>query len=528
VYTVNGRTFTGIRALSEKFNAEEMPPPFMGVDMDGVWKSSLTLSRINYANLTNEEVDKKTGKIVPPKIKLTGNTIKSKTMSEYIEDFIDAGLKLILNDKGEEFVEYYNEYLKKIYFKQIPLKKIATKKKYKTTIKEYLGRGVNKNNQPKAKQAHMELILQQRNDAILEQYIKKYGVDELTLVEKIDRLVVETYDNHYPKRYNKDGEEIPVSIGEKRDKVGHMLYSEPELDTYLYYVNIGTKKSQGDSSRIANANGEMVLASKLISAEDLESNPELTGDYNVAKYMDSFNKRAKTIMEGFSPEIREQILIKDPSKREYLDSKDLVLRNFVNDDYDESLILEEKELRFWNRTGYDPNLIWKGFSLPSEHALDNLIEYKEKIEILNNKFKAAGDKRVVKSVNDKLVEGDFVLLKNFMSYDLYMFNGTFIEWRKKVFEEDKTMKVYDFIDAGLSKATINAKKGYVTKFKEQFKIPQETMLSTIPKGVEMFEEFYALELTAAKKKQKQIDADEDEALEDLKFLDSAGTDIERD
>jgi DNA polymerase elongation subunit (family B) len=524
IYMLDGRTFTGIRALSEKFNKEEMPQPFMGVDMDGIWKSSLTLSRINYANLTNEEVDKKSGNIISPKIKLTGNTIKSKTMPEYIEDFIDNGLKLILNNKGEEFVEYYNEYLKKIYYKQIPFKKIATKTKYKKTIKDYLNRGFNKNNQPKAKQAHMELIIQQKNDAITKQYEKQYGVDATTVMEKNDRLVIDMY----AKLYGADNGESSATLAEKKEMVGHFLYSEPELDTYLYYVNIGIKKSQGDSSKISNENGEMVLASKLISVEDLELNPELTGNYNVAKYVDSFNKRANSIMEGYSPEIKAEILIKDPSKREYLDSKDLVLRSFKGDDYDESLILEEKELRFWNRTGYDPNLIWKGFSLPSEHALDNLIEYKEKIEILNNKFKAAGDKRVVKSVNDKLVEGDFILLKNFISYDLYLFNGIFIEWRKKVFEEDKIMKLYDFIDAGLSKATIQAKKEYATKFKELFKIPQESMLSTIPKGVEMFEEFYAIELIAAKKKQKQIDADEDEALEDLKFLDSAGTDIERD
>jgi len=496
IYEVNGKTYTGIRALSEKFNTEEMAPPFMGVDMDGVWRSSLTLSRINYANLTNEDVDKKTGKVVPPKIKLTGNTIKSKTMSEYIEDFIDGGLKLILNGKGEEFVEYYNEYLKKIFYKQIPLKKIASKKKYKSTIKEYLNRGKNKNGQAKGKQAHMELIIQERNFAVIREYEKLYGVDDSTLKEKYE-------------------------------KAGHLIPSEPEADTYLYYVNIGTKKGQGDSSLIDDGNGNKILASQLISIEDLEQNPNMTGDYNVPKYVEAFNKRVSTIMEGFSPEVRKTILIKDPAKREYLDAKDLVLKSFPNDDYDEAMVLEEMELRFWNRTGYDPTLIWKGFRLPSENALENLTEYQEKIALLNKKLKENGKTQVVKSVNDRYESGDYVLMKNFSSYDLYYFNGVHLEWRKKLFEEDYTMKEHDFIDVGLSKATIETKNGYVKKFKEQFKIPFETKLSTIPRGVEIFEEFYAMELTAAKKKKKLTDAEEAEALEDLKFLDSAGTDIIR-
>jgi aspartyl/asparaginyl-tRNA synthetase len=104
-----------------------MPKPFMGVDIDGTWLSSLNLSRINYANLSDEYFDKKKNKLVPKKIKLTGNTIKSKVMPEYIEEFIDNGLKLILEGDGEGFVDYYNQYIEKIYYKLIPLKKIATK-----------------------------------------------------------------------------------------------------------------------------------------------------------------------------------------------------------------------------------------------------------------------------------------------------------------------------------------------------------------------------------------------------------------
>ena len=40
------------------------------------------------------------------------------------EEFLDKGLKLLLNGKGQEFVEYYYEYLQKIVDMKIPLKLI--------------------------------------------------------------------------------------------------------------------------------------------------------------------------------------------------------------------------------------------------------------------------------------------------------------------------------------------------------------------------------------------------------------------
>lgn len=495
VYMDGDKKLVGLEAIVEKFNVEEMHSDYIGVDLDGTWKSSLNLSRINYANLTEEEIDEKTGKVIEPKIKFTGNTIKSKTMSEYIEEFIDKGMKLILSGKGEEFVEYYNEYLKKIYFKQIPLRKIATKKRYKSTIAQYQNRGKDKTGKKKAKQAHMELILQDRNMRLIKEYVNLYGEDD-------------------------------SSMEEKQLKAGHLLPPEPELDSYIFYVNIGKKKGQGDSAIIKNDLGEDIIASQMISAEDLESNPDMTGDYNVEKYVGSFNKRIETILEGFDPEVRGQILIKNPAKREYLDSKDLILKNFVADDYEESLVLEEKELELWNRTGYDPTKIWDGFKLPTTDALKELKSYADKIEYLNSKFKESGQSKVVKSVNDKIENGDFVLIKNFKTYNLYVYNGTYLKCvRKNLVFPDDDMRDYDFLDAGLSNATINLKKGFVIKFKNTFNIPQEVHLSTIPKALEMFEEYYAIELAEMKKKTKKKKKDEEMEEDDLEFLGDIGINL---
>lgn len=481
-FEVDGKQLIGLEAIVEKFN-QSMESEYVGVDLDGVWKSSLNLSRINYANLTNEEIDEKTGKIVPPKIKLTGNTIKSKTMSEYIEDFIDKGLNLILNGKGEEFVEYYNEYLKKIFYKQMPLRKIATKKKYKINVDGYLKRGNDKTGRKKARQAHMELVIQERNNMVIEEYTKLYGNDD-----------------------------VETTLIEKYNKAMHMLPPEPDLDSYLYYVNIGIKKTQGDSAIILDNNGNEIIASKLISAKDLEENPEMTGEYNTDKYVEAFNKRVKTILEGFKSEIKKQILIKNPAKREYFSTEDLKLTNFDGDNYEESLILEEKELEFWNRTGYNPYLIWKGFKLPYDGALEELDEYQEKINILNDKFKENNQNKVVKSVNDTLEKGDFVLVKNYKIYDLYHFNGIYLSCARKDLFSDKDMKEYDFMVAGLSKATFDVKTKFAKIFKDKFNIPNDVKLSTIPKAIEMFEEYYVLELAELKKKKKKKSGEDDAQL----------------
>lgn len=178
-----GKLYTGVMAVVSEFNDKYMRGE-MALGLDGVWPATVNLARKNYVMLEDDG-----------KIKLTGNTIKSKKMPGYIEDFLDNALVLLLNGKGYEFVQYYYSYVEKIINKQIPLAKIATKAKVKRSVDEYKKRGVNKKGQPKPKQAHMEL-------AILHN--------------------------------------LKVSMG----------------DT-LYYVNIGDKKSHGDVK--LDADGKMIV-----------------------------------------------------------------------------------------------------------------------------------------------------------------------------------------------------------------------------------------------------------------------------
>src|SRR5690606_16977690 len=126
----DGNKLYGTEAVVQKFNDEKMKGDYMGVDNDGEWVSCINVSKKNYANLEEDG-----------SIKYTGNTIKSSTLPEYIEKFLDKGMKMILHEKPVDFVNYYYEYLEKLTTFQIPLKEIASKTRVKKTMMEYLKRG---------------------------------------------------------------------------------------------------------------------------------------------------------------------------------------------------------------------------------------------------------------------------------------------------------------------------------------------------------------------------------------------------
>ena len=127
-----GKIYKGIYADVAEYNDTFMKGE-MALDLDGHWLSCVNFARKNYAIMKNDG-----------KIKLTGNTIKSKKLPQYIERFIDVAVKLLLEGKGKEFIEEYYNYFDKIYNKQIPLMKIAQRAKVKLSIDDYRKRSKEK------------------------------------------------------------------------------------------------------------------------------------------------------------------------------------------------------------------------------------------------------------------------------------------------------------------------------------------------------------------------------------------------
>lgn len=299
-----GQTLSGLKAVVAEFNEEYMIGR-MGLDIDDVCNSTLNFARKNYAN------------DIGGKVKLVGNSIKSNKMSVYIEEFINKGIRLLLDGKGYEFINLYYETVDNIVNYNIPLSKIASKARVKTSIEGYLEKTKKKNKagNPMPRQAHMELVIQNN---------------------------------------------LNVNLG----------------DT-IYYVNIGTTKSTGDIKTVKLPNGQVdvILGCKLIPIEDVENNPNATTDeYNAAKYLAAFNTRIKPILVCFSKEIRDKIILNLVKDRK---TKELVLgeRNiftiadceltsgepFEPKDQDDLvkdvLTMDDREVEFWLRVNKEPNHI---------------------------------------------------------------------------------------------------------------------------------------------------------------------------
>jgi DNA polymerase elongation subunit (family B) len=486
---------TGIDALIEKYNKEEMKPPFMSIDNDGEAISCLNLSRINYATLLMAK-DKKTGEL-KEKIKLTGNTIKSKVMPEYIEEFIDNAFRMILHGQGKEFIDYYYDYADDIRYMQIPLKKIASKNRIKTTLSAYKKRGKDKNGREKGMQAHMEL-----------------------LIEKREQIAEELFQKHKDKLGFSKSEE-KLTIDDKIKLVINYMPPEPELDSTVYYVNSGYRKSHGGSRKIIDkTTGKERFCATIISTEDLQENPNMTGVYNYEKYLDAFNKRVEVLLVGFDPEIQNKILVKIDKngdlKKEMFTNDQLMLKNFDLDDFDESMHLEELEVNFWNKTAYDPRLVWDGFKMYD----DNKIYYEIYDNALNylNDLMTKSNKPRIKSINSNYKEGDLVLIKDGSEYHVGAFNGISMQIirenvqvpkseieleldrkqkeREMKINELKTSELTDKTDRDLFlDAQAEKRKKYFIAFKQKYGIPlistMEQVFSLMENSNIAFDDFVA-------------------------------------
>jgi DNA polymerase elongation subunit (family B) len=304
--------YTGVKAIVAEFNDLYMKGE-MGLGLDGTWPSCINVSKKNYALLEDDGG-----------ISLTGNTLKSKAMPKYIEEFINEGMRLLLNDKGYEFVMLYYEYVENIFNMKIPLSKIATKSKVKKSIDDYINRGFNKNGAKLPKQAHMELAIR---------------------------------DN------------VKVNIGD-----------------VLLYVNNGSKKNEGDVQTIKkcklNAKELREYVSKygnkpgdkfydvtenincyLLDNKEIEENPNKVGYYNAAKYLDMFNTRVEKLLVVFDKSIRDDIIITNPDQKKNWFKSELKLVNNQPiedgdlDSVDEFFTVSEGEYAYWDKYGYNPN-IW--------------------------------------------------------------------------------------------------------------------------------------------------------------------------
>jgi DNA polymerase elongation subunit (family B) len=286
-----GKEYTGAAADIAEYNDLFMRGE-MALDNDGVWPSCINVARKNYALMTDKG-----------KIKLVGNTIKSKKLPLYIEEFLDKGLKLLLNGKGQEFVEYYYEYLQKIVDMKVPLKLIASRAKVKLTLDDYRTRCTQKTKAGNlmSRMAHMELAI-------------------------------------------RDG--LNVNLGD-----------------VIFYVNNGSRASHGD---VQKKGDNLQINCYRLENEELEKNPDMVGEYNVPRAVATFNKRLEPLMVVFKDDVRDVLLIDDPSKREFFTKEQCELVNgYPLGDGDQDRLKEDvldispDEINYWKKRGLEPNYMYE-------------------------------------------------------------------------------------------------------------------------------------------------------------------------
>ena len=308
-----GREYTGASADIAEYNDIFMRGE-MALDNDGVWPSCINLARKNYALMTDSG-----------KIKLVGNTIKSKKLPGYIEDFLDKGIKMLLNGKGKEFIEYYYEYLERIYDQDIPLIKIAQRAKVKQSLEDYKIRCTQKTKAGSlmSRQAHMEL-----------------AIDNNLAVNLGDVIM---YVNNGEKASHGDVQKVPakkyseLQIKKHFDKTGEYLQ---DVDSYVK------------------------LNCYLIDQEELSNNPDLKGEYNVARAISTFNKRIEPLLVVFQDEVRESLIVVNPEDRGIFTTAQCQLINGNplgigdQDDLSDVLKISEQEMNYWERRGLSPMYIY--------------------------------------------------------------------------------------------------------------------------------------------------------------------------
>jgi hypothetical protein len=284
------KVYTGYDADVAEYNDMFMKGA-MGLDCDGTWVSCINLARKNYATMEHNG-----------KIKLTGNSIKSKKLPLYIEEFLDKGIKMLLDGDGKSFVEYYYEYLQKIYDKQIPLSKIAQRAKVKLTIEDYKKRLTTKTKagNSMSRMSHMELAIQNN---------------------------------------------LKVNLGD-----------------VIMYVNNGSKSSHGDVQKKGDG---VQINCYMLDKNILDNNPNLTGEYNVPRAITTFNKRIEPLMVVFQDEVRNNLIVNEPEKRGIFTTAQCELINGYplgdgdQDSIEDLLTLSDAEIKYWEKRELSSDYIYE-------------------------------------------------------------------------------------------------------------------------------------------------------------------------
>lgn len=320
----------------------------MGLGIDEIVKSTINLRRKNYLDLMPNGSMKK-----------VGNTVKSRKLAGYLKKFLEKACHQLLLNQGYDFINDYYSYIDDIYNYRIPIKDIAAKGSIKKSLEEYK-KDCNtrtKAGNKKSRQVWYELAINENlnvNIADTLYYVNTGGKKSDSDVKRITHQFVLI-----------SGQEQEVTAKTTR------IVLEPICQAQgIEYRTLKTaKKKEMLAPLIVREEDEIVVNAKLVPQEIIDSEKdifcyEIEGmEYNVEKYIDQFNNRIKPLLVCFSPDIREQILVKSPSDRKYYTKEETQLVSGFphkpedQDTYEALMTPENKEIDFWTRIGKTPPFV---------------------------------------------------------------------------------------------------------------------------------------------------------------------------
>ena len=462
--SIKGKAYTGVDADVAEFEDMYMHSAFNGginkngLGIDEYAAATINFARKNYADLLDNG-----------KIKLVGNTIKSKKMPIYIEKFLNEAIKLLLYGKGSEFLNLYYNYIEKIYNMQIPLKDIATVGKIKTSIETYKEacKELTSAGNKRSRQAWYELAIRDNipvnmGDSIY--YINTGNKKSISDVQRISKLYFKDKNgNQCTNLVDENGEIVfdkkgnPIDLTKFIEKEINQLKKKEDKSVIVGLYSNGTPKYIKPIDYAVkkyphlNIKEEDVIIFNCVRlpneiVEDEEDHfCDSTFEYNKDKYIDMFNKRIRPLLVCFDKKIRttidekgkevDNILITNPKDRKTFTEEEskLVSGQPYNvkdqDTYEQLMRIEDKEIKFWTSVGKIPPYV-------KECGIDwdkTVQEYNERQELLKTEAIQTELEQYNKLI-DSLSESEV---------NEFIDNGVLPDKLSKLIEPD--MNTYDFV-----------------------------------------------------------------------------------
>ena len=333
-------------------------------------------------------------------------------MPAYIETFLDTAIRQLLRGEGSSFIEFYYEYLAKIYNFQIPLRDIATKGKIKKSVKEYLEdiKQVTKAGRPKSRQAWYELAIANKlhvdnGDTIY--YVNTGKSKSHSDVKKVTHYYYNDFDGNRIEFTNK------IDSGYKKYKKECELKITTPVEKQKW-IGLEYPGFYTEDEIIMNC---ILVPRDIVDSEfDIFCNEENGIEYNVAKYIDMFNKRIKPLLVCFSKDIRERILVTNPEERNYFTEDECKLASGEpnkpsdQDTYEQLMTMEDKEIKFWMEYDLIPPFLEECGMGSWEEIKEDYIRRKKRekqlgVDEIREKFDVIINKLTIDEIDDLLSEG---------------------------------------------------------------------------------------------------------------------------